>query len=130
PGTSLCGADRPGADPHRGWMCRAPGRSKSFLRHLHLQHPPPGLTARGCMLQDRTSAACGESKDPWSVPLSVIHAVAPGWAWRNVGYRDSAQRLAVCCSQDGSLNTQKEPPWATGVVSSAMSPPHSGTAPP
>ncbi len=43
---------------------------------------------------------------------------------------DVDQRLAVRLSQLGSLNTQKEPPWATGRVRSAMSPPHSGTAPP
>ena len=44
--------------------------------------------------------------------------------------RRGDQRLAVRLSQLGSLNTQKEPPWATGRVRSAMSPPHSGTAPP
>lgn len=42
----------------------------------------------------------------------------------------SAHRLAVFFSHSGSLNTQNEPPCATGLVSTAISPPHSGTAPP
>lgn len=46
------------------------------------------------------------------------------------GGHGSTHRLAVFFSQSGSLNTQNEPPWATGLVSTAMSPPHSGTAPP
>ena len=37
------------------------------------------------------------------------------------------QRWAICL---GSLKTQTLPPWVTWRVSSAMSPPHSGTAPP
>jgi hypothetical protein len=54
------------------------------------------------------------------------HMAHPQWV-RHVG---RTQRLAVVLSQLGSLNTQNEPPWAMGLVSSAMSPPHSGTAPP
>ena len=51
----------------------------------------------------------------------------PGRAARAVPARHglAGQRCAVFLSHSGSLNTQNEPPWATG-----LSPPHSGTAPP
>ena len=89
-------------------------------------------------------AAAGDDADVVDVVGGLGQARAPKQAQRrrsSSGYsaggesrasqgRRRDQRLAVRLSQLGSLNTQKEPPWATGRVRSAMSPPHSGTAPP
>ncbi len=57
-----------------------------------------------------------------SLPQGVVV-----WVGAQVG---QGYFCAVALSQLGILNTQNEPPWATGLVSSAMSPPHNGTAPP
>ncbi len=53
-------------------------------------------------------------------------------------WRRGREPLALLVTKDQSLeavrcgtsNTQNEPPWLTCFVMSAMSPPHSGTAPP
>src|SRR5690606_22902132 len=74
----------------------------------------------------------GEQQCERKEQVQVLHGRFP-WEQerenRGAWPRSVDQRCAVL-SQLGSLNTQKEPPWATGLVRSAMSPPHSGTAPP
>ena len=86
-----------------------------------------------------SSSVSADSSLAWARPASsraasgvvVFMAFSRGMENRAPGGRGRwAQRLAVLLSQLGSLNTQKDPPWATGRVRSAMSPPHSGTAPP